>query len=83
MRNIDVLSIRCSFCNWLTGRRDNLFPGTEGERTSVALKTLGLDDQTIGRLADARRVLATLPHASPNLFFPRVHAAWRVIQPVK
>ncbi|GAA3634520.1 hypothetical protein GCM10022223_61060 [Kineosporia mesophila] len=41
-----------------------------------ALASLGLDDGSLDRWQHASRSLVTLPHASPNVFFPRVRVGW-------
>ncbi|RMB71745.1 hypothetical protein AYK61_21380 [Rhodococcus sp. SBT000017] len=41
-----------------------------------ALQSLGLDDATLARWRSSTDVIATLPHASPNVFFPRVRVSW-------
>lgn len=63
------------FVQWLRGCRHALVAGpSAGE----ALHTLGLDDAGLARWVAAERVVATLPHASPNVFFPRAGVAWYV-----
>ncbi|SBS39137.1 hypothetical protein MSP8887_03676 [Marinomonas spartinae] len=36
----------------------------------------GLDSKTVEQFLTASRLIVTLPHASPNIFFPKVSASW-------
>lgn len=62
--------MRKHFIAWLREQRHTLVTDPE------ALATLGLDDAGLAAWAGAERVVTTLPHASPNVFFPRVGVAW-------
>lgn len=64
---------RAAFVAWLRDRRAALVAGPDRE---AALAVLGLDDASLQAWAAAPRQVATLPHASPNVFFPRVGVAW-------
>jgi hypothetical protein len=47
-----------------------------GMNSQPLKQLLGWDAMTISRFINASRLIVTLPHASPNVFFPRVAASW-------
>lgn len=53
-------------------RRSYLHPDAPSDVTT----TLGLDDDALTRWSTSEGVVATLPHASPNVFFPRTRVGW-------
>ncbi|GHF69781.1 hypothetical protein FHX82_005686 [Amycolatopsis bartoniae] len=64
--------LRTEFAAWLRQRRDGLTTGRRHDCEAA----LGLDDGCLAAFAEAPRVVATLPHASPNVFFPRAAVGW-------
>lgn len=70
--------VRAGFAAWLRSRRGRLVTGGGGAGGAEALRALGLDDAGLDAFARAPRVLVSLPHASPNVFFPRVGVSWYV-----
>ncbi|MFF4183039.1 hypothetical protein ACFYZ9_07605 [Streptomyces sp. NPDC001691] len=71
----DARESRGAFVAWLRSARDAL---VADEGKGRALRALGLDDAGLDAFTDARRVVVSLPHASPNVFFPRVGVSWYV-----
>ncbi|WP_406505688.1 hypothetical protein [Streptomyces sp. NBC_00212] len=72
----DGTGSRGEFTAWLRSARDGLVTSDGGKER--ALRALGLDDAGLRAFAQARRVVVSLPHASPNVFFPRVGVSWYV-----
>ncbi|MEZ0090331.1 hypothetical protein [Streptacidiphilus sp. EB129] len=68
--------LRAGLCDWLRSRRRELLPSAGDDAFRDGLAVLGLDDAGLDRFAAARRVVVTLPHASPNVFFPRAGVGW-------
>jgi hypothetical protein len=69
--------LRVELARWLRAeRRALLGPGAPSATVAQGLAALGLDDAGLGALAGAPRTTVTLPHASPNVFFPRAGVAW-------
>ncbi|MCW2631946.1 MAG: hypothetical protein JWR88_908 [Pseudonocardia sp.] len=50
--------------------------GPKDAEHAECLELWGLDDAVLDRLARAERLIVSLPHASPNIFFPRVGIGW-------
>jgi hypothetical protein len=69
-------SIRREFADWCRSTRDELLTGPQDAEHAECLELWGLDDAGLDRLAGAERVIVSLPHASPNIFFPRVGVGW-------
>lgn len=67
------MSVRTEFVSWLRQHRHKL---VSGEFAVEALSALGLDDDGLDTMAHSASVVITLPHASPNVFFPRVRVGW-------
>jgi hypothetical protein len=65
----DTTRVRTEFAAWLRGRARTL-------ARAEALTALGLDDDGLHALQTARQVVVSLPHASPNVFFPRAGVSW-------
>ncbi|MFI2370229.1 hypothetical protein [Streptomyces sp. NPDC018833] len=81
MMVFDGIRARQGFTDWLRAARDPLVtdgPDDLGCRREQALSLLGLDDDGLGAFEKAQRVVVSLPHASPNIFFPRVGVSWYV-----
>jgi hypothetical protein len=57
-------------------RHDLLRPGLDPADAATALSLLGLDDAALDHWATAAAPLVSLPHASPNVFFPRALVGW-------
>ena len=68
--------LRSQFCAWLRHRRHDLLATDDVTLRASLLTVLGLDDASLRAFRDARDVVVTLPHASPNVFFPRVYNGW-------
>lgn len=66
---------RAEFGAWLRTRRHEL---VAGPHAPAALALLGLDDAALSAWIAAPRQAISLPHASPNVFFPRVGVSWYV-----
>jgi len=67
------VELRADFIYWLRRRRADLVTGAERD---AAFALLGLDDDNLSRWQAASAQVTSLPHASPNVFFPRVGVAW-------
>ncbi|MFB7664059.1 hypothetical protein ACFC1R_08945 [Kitasatospora sp. NPDC056138] len=72
------LTVRQEFASWLRSKRDEIIADSGDEDFQESLEILGLDDRSLARFATAENVLVSLPHASPNVFFPRVGVSWYV-----
>jgi hypothetical protein len=73
MSDGSAVNSRSDFIGWLRRRRGGLVGGPDRD---VALSMLGLDDAHLGRWEAGCAQVTSLPHASPNVFFPRVGVAW-------
>ncbi|MEU6611604.1 hypothetical protein ABZ922_42470 [Streptomyces shenzhenensis] len=58
------------------GRSSLLRPDAPAEAVDEALAVLGLDDASLARWSVSESVLVSLPHASPNVFDPRMRVGW-------
>ncbi|WP_438484866.1 hypothetical protein [Streptomyces sp. S186] len=74
--SLDTLVVRRAFLAWLRSKRSTLVPGGSGRHRRECLDVLGLDEATLTACANTPQLIVTLPHASPNVFFPRVGVCW-------
>ncbi|AZM53080.1 hypothetical protein DMA15_11135 [Streptomyces sp. WAC 01529] len=66
-----------AFIDYVRRRRSTLLhPQAPPAAVSEALALLGLDDASLARWSASGPALVSLPHASPNVFDPRMRVCW-------